>query len=188
MLMLWIFSYWIISNFQPELLLEYSLLNSIAVFFCLFIVFCCCCCCSYIFILFPIGFFSSFNSAGRGSAIHVFPLRQKILCVSKVFFTCLKENNLLYFFIIFIVNQPMPALILYNKWGILCDELSLHFFFCYLLKWKTDFVLLACMIKPRFFMPNQLFPSLGGFVFFFFFKLSELTLLHQFITAVTMTE
>ena len=55
------------------------------------------------------------------------------------------------------------------------------------LKTKTDFVLLACMIKPRFFMPNQLFPSLGGFVFFFK-KLSDLTLLHQFITAVTMTE
>ena len=64
----------------------------------------------------------------------------------------------------------MPALILYNKGGILCDELSLHFFFfCYLLKLlkkKTDFVLLACMIKPRFFMPDQLFRSLGGFVFF----------------------
>ena len=46
-----------ISNFQPELLLVYSLLNIIAVFFCLFIVFCCCCCCcSYIFVLFSIGF------------------------------------------------------------------------------------------------------------------------------------
>ena len=85
----------------------------------------------------------------------------------------------------------MPALILYNKWGILCDELSLHFFLLLteVLKTKTDFVLLACMIKPRFFMPNQLFPSLGGFVFCFFFKkLSDLTLLHQFRTAVTMTE
>ena len=82
----------------------------------------------------------------------------------------------------------MPALILYNKWGILCDELSLHWAPAKVLKTKTDFVLLACMIKPRFFMPNQLFPSLGGFVFFFFFKLSDLTLLHQFRTAVTMTE
>ena len=50
-------------------------------------------------------------------------------------------------------------------------------FFCYLMKFLkkiTDFELLACMIKPRFFMPDQLFPSLGGFVvvvvFFFLIK------------------
>ena len=187
MLMLWIFSYWIISNFQPELLLEYSLLNIIAVFFCLFIVFCCCCCCSYIFILFPNGFFSSFKSARRGSAIHVFPLRQKILCVSKFSLRAWRET-IFFIFLLFLLLTNLCQHWYYIINGGFCAMSSPCTFFCCLLKWKTDFVLLACVIKPRFFMPNQLFPSLGGFVFFLKKKLSDLTLLHQFRTAVTMTE